>query len=301
MPADPPHRALPRVLLPLTVLALLLGEVLTGGGRRAAAGGPPPGQVVPQVAAAHRAAAPDFPGTLAVAITRLEAPASGTGLRAAEARSARLRAAAAGNGPASTRPFPTASMVKLFVAEDLLHRARTGALVLSPEDGTLMADMIRSSDDPAASALWVRYGGDGMVTSVARRYGLTGTAPPAVPGQWGQATTTAADLASFLARLPVIAHPDDAARLLGWMREATPLAADGFDQRFGLFGAVPDGSPVKQGWMCCAEGERHLHSVAVLGNRVVVLLSEMSRDVGWEVARGALTAAARAVPVPAQR
>jgi hypothetical protein len=301
MPAGPLHRPLPRILLPLTLLVLLLAEVPSAGVRPARAGGPPPGQVVPQVAAAYGAAATGFPGTLAVAISRVEMPASGLSARGAEARTARLRTAAAGNGTVSTRPFPSASMVKLFVAEELLHRARTGVLVLSPDDRDLLGRMIRSSDDPAASLLWVRHGGGGMVTAVARRYGLTGTAPPVVPGRWGQTTTTARDLASFLARVPVIAHPDDAATLLGWMREATPLAADGFDQRFGLFGALPGQPPVKQGWMCCAGGRRHLHSVAVVRTRVVVLLSETGGDVGWEAARGALTAAARAVPTPAQR
>ena len=81
-------------------------------------------------------------------------------------------------------------------------------------------------------------------------------------------------------------------------REATPRAADGFDQRFGLFGTAPGGTPVKQGWMCCVGGNRHLHSVAVIGSRVVVLLSEVPRAVGYGAARGALTAAAAAVPAP---
>ncbi|UOY02551.1 serine hydrolase [Blastococcus sp. PRF04-17] len=161
--------------------------------------------------------------------------------------------------------------------------------------------MIRSSDDPAASALWVRYDGDRMVRDVAARYGLTGTGPPPIPGQWGQATTTARDLARFLSLLPVVAHPDDAAALLGWMREATARAADGFDQRFGLFGTAPAGSAVKQGWMCCVGGSRHLHSVGVVGARVVVLLSEVPRAVGYGAARTALTAAAAATAVPPPR
>jgi hypothetical protein len=189
-------------------------------------------------------------------------------------------------------------MVKLFVAEDVLHRARQGALTLTPADRRWLRDMIRRSDDPAASALWVRYGGDRMVRDVTARYGLTGTAPPPTPGQWGQATTTARDLARFLSLLPVVAHPDDAARLLSWMREATPRAADGFDQRFGLFGTAPPGTAVKQGWMCCVGGNRHLHSVAVIGSRVVVLLSEVPRTVGYDAARSALTTAAAQVPPP---
>jgi len=206
-------------------------------------------------------------------------------------------ASVAGN-EAADRPFPTASMVKLFVAEDVLHRARTGRLALRPDDPLLLQEMIRRSDDPAASTLWVRYGGGQMVRDVAVRYGLTGTAPPARPGQWGETMTTARDLARFLALLPTVAHPDDAAALLGWMQAATPQAADGFDQQFGVFGTAPPMAAVKQGWMCCIGGNRHLHSLGVVGGRVVVLLSEVPRGVGYDEARAALTAAAAAVPFP---
>lgn len=286
-------RSVPRrVLLVLAVLFLLVGELLLQQDPQALGGGPPATQVVPAVEAAYPPV-----GTLAVVVARQQVPAAGLSIRAAEARTARLAAAVAGNA-AAERPFPTASMVKLFVAEDLLHRARTGRLVLRADDPVLLRDMISSSDDPAASTLWVRYGGDRMVTDVARRYRLAGTAPPAVPGQWGQATTTARDLARFLALLPSVAHPDDAAAILSWMREATPLAADGVDQRFGLFATAPPRTAVKQGWMCCVGGNRHLHSVGVLGSRVVVLLSEVPRATGATTARAALTAAAAALPAP---
>jgi hypothetical protein len=82
------------------------------------------------------------------------------------------------------------------------------------------------------------------------------------------------------------------------MRAATPVAADGFDQQFGLFGTAPPGTAVKQGWMRCVGGHRHLHSVGVVDSRVVVLLSEVSRSVGYGEARAALTTAAAAIPPP---
>ncbi|TFV66199.1 UNVERIFIED_ORG: LppW family protein [Bacillus sp. AZ43] len=280
-----------RVLLPLTLFALLLAEVLLAPDRRAAAGGPPPAELLAAAASAYPPV-----GTLAVAVARQQDVVAAS-IRAAEARSARLARATAGNA-AADRAFPAASMVKLFVAEDVLRRARAGVLALRPDDPALLEAMIRRSDDPAASALWVRHGGGRMVTDVARRYGLTGTAPPVVPGQWGQTVTTARDLARFLSLLPVAAHPDDAATLLGWMRSADGVAADGFDQRFGLFGTAPPRTAVKQGWMCCVDGARHLHSVGVVGRRVVVLLSEVPRAVGYEQARAALTAAAAALPPP---
>jgi hypothetical protein len=46
------------------------------------------------------------------------------------------------------------------------------------------------------------------------------------------------------------------------------------------------------------DGVRHLHSVAVSGDRVVVLLSEVPRSVSWDRARAALSAAAAALPPP---
>ncbi|WP_073419805.1 serine hydrolase [Geodermatophilus nigrescens] len=285
--AGRPARAL---LVPAAVL-LLLGSLLGAPGRAAA--GPPAAEVVPAVAGAWT-----VPGTLAVALTVQAEPAAGLTRRALDAGDARTGRRTADNGAAADRPFPTASMVKLFLAEDLLHRARAGSVALDGRDWRLLQEMIRSSDDPAASELWVRFDGPRMVRDVAARYGLTGTAPPADPSQWGETTTTARDLARFLAELPRVAAPADAATLLAWMRTATPLAADGFDQRFGAFGTLPGMPAVKQGWMCCVDGQRHLHSVAVSGDRVVVLLSEVPRSVSYDQARAALSAAAAALPPP---
>jgi hypothetical protein len=282
-------------LLPLTLLLLVVAEALLEP-RRAQAGGVLPSVVVSAVSAAYGSG-----GTLAVVVARQHVADRDLPARAADARAARVTARSADNGPAAWRPFPAASMVKLFLADDVMRRARAGTVVLTPEDHGLLAEMIRSSDDPAASAVWVRFGGEQAVRDVAARYDLTGTLPPSRPGQWGETTTTARDLARFLSLLPVVAHPHDAARLMEWMSSATPLAADGFDQQFGLFGTVPGTPAVKQGWMCCVGGNRHLHSVAVIGTRVVVLLSEVPRALGYDEARAWLTAAAAAVPAPMGR
>ncbi len=285
------HSGVPPVLVAVVLLALLLAEVATP--RWAAAeDAVGPAEIVPAVTAAYGDV-----GTFAVVVAHQEERLTGGSIRAAEAHSARVQARTAGSELAG-RPFPTASLVKLFLAEDVLHRARTGAVALTPEDRAQLEVMIRGSNDPAASDVWVRFGGAQAVRDVATRYGLTGTAPPLRWGQWGETTTTAADLARFLARLPVIAHPDDAAALQGWMGTATPIASDGFDQEYGVFGALP-GAAVKQGWMCCLSGQRHLHSVGIAGGRVVVLLSEVPRSVGWDAAKAALDAAAAAVPPPA--
>jgi hypothetical protein len=71
-----------------------------------------------------------------------------------------------------------------------------------------------------------------------------------------------------------------------------------FDQRSGAFGMLPGMPAVMQGWMCCVGGVRHLHPVAVSGDRVVVLLSEVPRSVSRGRARAALSAAAAALPAP---
>ncbi len=285
------HRGVPPVPVSVVLLALLLVGVATP--RWAAA----EDDVAPaEIVSAATAAYGDV-GTFAVVVARQEERLTGVSIRAAEARSAQVLAQTAGSELAD-RPFPTASVVKLFLAEDVLYRARTGTVALTPDDRAQLEVMIRGSNDPAASDVWVRFGGAQAVRDVATRYGLTGTAPPRRWGQWGETTTTAADLARFLARLPVVAHPDDAAALQGWMGAATPIASDGFDQEFGVFGTLP-GAAVKQGWMCCLSGRRHLHSVGIVDGRVVVLLSEVPSSVGWAAAKGALDAAAAAVPLPA--
>ncbi len=290
-PPLPRHRG--GVALALALL-LLLSDALLGPSRRASADGPPAADVVSAIAAGFGST-----GVLAVAVTVQQGPEATTA-RAADARAMRMRARTADNGDAARRPFPTASMVKLFIAEDILHRARQGRLQLSREDWAQLQDMIRRSDDPAASDFWVRFDGDRMVRDVAARYQLTDTRPPSIWGQWGETTTTALDLARFLARLPTVAHPFDASALLAWMRTATPVAADGFDQRFGVFGTVPGLPAVKQGWMCCVGGNRHLHSVGVVGSRVVVMLSKVPRAMSYDSARAALSAAATAIPPPHQ-
>ncbi|MGY2003786.1 serine hydrolase [Blastococcus sp. SYSU DS1024] len=277
-------------VFPALLVAALVAAVLAPA--PAGARGASPEEVVSAVVDAYGVPG----GTLAVAVARQPELPGDRSPRSAEAAAARVAAHRADNGEVAQRPIPGASMVKLFMAADILHRARAGRLALDREDFALLQAMIRRSDDPAASQLWVRYGGPRMVVDVAERYGLTATSPPAVPGQWGQTLTSARDLARFLSLLPTLAHPADASALLAWMRLATPTAADGFDQEFGIFGTVPGRPAVKQGWMCCVDGNRHLHSVGVIGRKVVVLLSEVPASVGYDEARAALDAAAARLP-----
>jgi hypothetical protein len=167
--------------------------------------------------------------------------------------------------PDAGAPVWTASLVKLLVVQQLFAREAAGSLSLSAAELDQMQRAVTSSDDGAMSALWDRFGGAELVAAAAAEFGLSGSAPPAVPGAWGEAVTTAADTAAFLAGLDDHLPAEDLATLTGWMRSASGIADDGFDQRFGLLSpAVSAGTPIaaKQGWMCCVDGRRQLHSAA---------------------------------------
>lgn len=196
------------------------------------------------------------------------------------------------------QPRYTASLVKIPLVSRLLALDTAGALTLSPDDLALMQRAVTSSSDAAMSALWVRYDGPRLVADTAAALGLTATGPPAAAGQWGQAWTSASDTAAVLATLPIALEAGDAATLLGWMRSTTPIAADGFGQRFGLLGGAGGDVAAKQGWMCCVGGRRQLHSAGVLADgRVVVLMGDFPEATSWAQASTALDRAAAAVRV----
>ncbi|WP_222262310.1 class A beta-lactamase-related serine hydrolase [Modestobacter marinus] len=195
------------------------------------------------------------------------------------------------NGDAE-RTVATASLVKLLVVQQLLARSADGTVVLDERARRLMERAVTVSGDEAMSALWSRYDGEALLRDAVAAFGLTATAPPERPGQWGEATTTATDLARFLSRMDTT---PGAETLLGWMRSVAPTAADGFDQRFGLVAVAP-GAAVKQGWMCCIGGRRQLHSVGVLADgRVVVVLGDAPSSTGWSALRRTLDGAAAAL------
>src|SRR5690348_12798681 len=60
------------------------------------------------------------------------------------------------NGDNST--FPIASVVKLFIADDLLLQESKGQTTLSAADHKSLEAMLRSSDDGAAQSFWDRSG-----------------------------------------------------------------------------------------------------------------------------------------------
>jgi hypothetical protein len=186
--------------------------------------------------------------------------------------------------PSAGRPVYTASLVKVLLAQQLLAREAAGVVALGPSDVPRMERAVAASDDPAMSQLWDVHDGAALVASAAATFGLTGTAPPERTGQWGESTTSATDLGRFLTALTEEPDAPGATAVLDWMRAATPEASDGFDQRFGLLApGVAPGAAVKQGWMCCVDDRRHLHSAGVLADgRVVVVLAEAPSSTSWD-------------------
>ncbi|MCZ2816278.1 serine hydrolase [Modestobacter sp. VKM Ac-2984] len=201
--------------------------------------------------------------------------------------------------PDADEPRYTASLVKLLVVQQLLARDADGEISLSANDRDLMRRALTVSDDRAMSLLWDRWGGAELVTTAAAQFGLTGTRLPSEPGQWGEAVTTARDQATFLTDLGSQLEPQQLATMTSWLQGATDRAADGFAQDFGLLSrtaGAADPVAAKQGWMCCVDSRRQLHSVGVLADgRVAVLLGDFPTGTSWSEARAALDSVAQAV------
>ena len=188
------------------------------------------------------------------------------------------------NGNSTTMAI--ASVVKLFIADDLLLQVSKGQTQLSPEDRVNFDRMLRRSDDSAAEVFWNRSGGNAIVTRVAARYGLASTRPPS-NGRWWNTISTAADLVRYYdmmmsgtGGLP----PEQASVILANLAQSTPMALDGtqpggvYPQRFG----IPDGLfaepvAVKQGWMCCIGSDWMHLSTGVIGpdRRYVMVIGSM--------------------------
>jgi hypothetical protein len=188
------------------------------------------------------------------------------------------------NGNSTT--IAIASVVKLFIADDLLLQVSKGQTQLSPDDRVNFDRMLRQSDDSAAEVFWNRGGGNAIVTRVAARYGLKSTRPPS-NGRWWNTISTAADLVRFYdmmmsgsGGLP----PEQANVILSNLAQSAPMALDGtqpggvYPQRFG----IPDGLfaepvAVKQGWMCCIGSDWMHLSTGVIGpdRRYVMVIGAM--------------------------
>ncbi|BBX26396.1 serine hydrolase [Mycolicibacterium alvei] len=168
-----------------------------------------------------------------------------------------------------------ASVVKLFIADDLLLQEAKGQTVLSPEDRENLDVMLRSSDDSAAEVFWNRSGGSDIVDRVTARYGLNSTRPPS-DGRWWNTISTADDLVRYYdmmmngsGGLPA----EQANVILANLAQSTPDAIDGtqpdgvYPQRFGIpEGLYREPVAIKQGWMCCIGSDWMHLSTGVIGS-----------------------------------
>jgi hypothetical protein len=170
-------------------------------------------------------------------------------------------------GQGGTSGVFSASLSKLVLAVDVFDRKQAEGLSVTDVDLGLVRRALGPSDDAAMSALWSRFDGPGVASRISARLGLTGTASPGDPSQWGEMVVTASDLLHLWEHLLDELPAADRDLLVSAMAAAPARATDRFDQAYGL---LAPGSPVevgaaKQGWMCCIGGQNHMHSVGVVG------------------------------------
>jgi hypothetical protein len=152
-----------------------------------------------------------------------------------------LRTGAYYGAGADDRLFGTASVVKVMIAARLLA---TGQMYGST--ASLAYDMIVRSNDDAASALWPRVGGPGLINWVKARYRIPFLGTPNIrPGHWGNTHVTARGLV-YLYRA-IKADPRVGPWVLRAMHHYSCTAWDGTNQCFGIPSAA-SGAGVKQGW-----------------------------------------------------
>lgn len=173
--------------------------------------------------------------------------------------------------------FSSASASKVILLAAELRRLRDGNEPLDDTTRSLLEPMITYSDNDAAGAVYARVGDTGM-EEVAQRAGMRSFS--VVPGYWGGAQVTAADLGRFyfgLDRNLVGPNEDYAKRLLAGITES---------QRWG----IPEGAGhhwdvyFKGGWRPAATEETSgpvTHQAALLehdsGRRVAIaVLTDLS-------------------------
>lgn len=202
-------------------------------------------------------------------------------------------------------PIAIASVVKLFIADDLLLQEANGDTALSPEDRAMLDVMLRSSDDSAAEVFWNRSGGSAIINRVVQRYGLGSTRAPS-NGRWFNTISTVTDLVRYYDMLLAGTGglpSERAAVILANLAQSTPTAPDGmvpggvYPQRFGIpEGLYGEPVAVKQGWMCCVGSDwMHLSTGVVGPDRRYVMAIGSMQPAGAEEARRTITEAVQTI------
>ena len=154
------------------------------------------------------------------------------------------------------QPQAEASIVKLDVLETLLaEHDQADGTALSAADRSLTGQMIKDSDNDAATSLWYEVGGPARIRSFNVKAGLSHTALSscvvcpgfAWPG-WGLTTTTPDDQIALLRQLvrpSSLLTGAERDYALSLMEDVTP------SQRWGVSGGVPAQVTValKNGWL----------------------------------------------------
>jgi hypothetical protein len=201
------------------------------------------------------------------------------------------------NGPGQV--VGTASVAKLFIADDLLLAESEGRTALSPEDRQALDVMLRSSDDGAAEKFWAQGGGEAIITEVATRYGLSSTTPPS-DGRWWNTMSSLTDLVRYYdmlldgsGGLPA----DRSMIIVDDLAQSTPNGIDGYPQRFGIpEGLFAEPVAVKQGWMCCIGSDwMHLSTGVVGADHRYVMVVQSLQPTDDAAARQTITQAVRTI------
>ncbi|WP_043787411.1 serine hydrolase [Amycolatopsis rifamycinica] len=189
------------------------------------------------------------------------------------------------------QPQPTASVVKLLIALDLIDRAG----VPSGSEATAVRTMLSASDDRVASRLWQQNGGAEIVRRQVAKLGLAHTTPPADAGQWGSTRMSPTDVVTVYRYITAKLSEEERGFVTEAMENAPRTAVDGFDQHFGIPSAFPGAHwAVKQGWGS-SEARRVLNTTGLVrtasGFYAVAVMASWSETIGWPTATTALTTA----------
>ncbi|KLO47083.1 lipoprotein LppW [Mycobacterium nebraskense] len=193
----------------------------------------------------------------------------------------------------------TASVAKLFIADDLLLHESEGRAALNAGDRQALDIMLQSSDDGAAEKFWAQGGENAIITAVAARYGLTSTTPPS-DGRWWNTMSSMTDLVRYYEMLLDGSGglPADKAKVIvDDLAQSTPNGLDGYPQRFG----IPDGLyaepvAVKQGWMCCIGSDwMHLSTGVIGADRRYIMVVQSLQPSDDATARETITRAVKTI------
>jgi hypothetical protein len=138
----------------------------------------------------------------------------------------------------------TASTIKLAMAANLLERGRTGEVKLDTAARKNIADMLDTSSDTAADALWDKYGKDAFVPWFQQQYGMANLQfPDGAVRTWSHLKCTANDLIHLMSYVLDRDDPGDRDYLMAAMRHASA------NQHWGVWAAGANNQPgVKNGW-----------------------------------------------------